>query len=60
MRVTVICPNLRCKTVLQVPEIARGQKVKCGHCGKNFLVPAAPPGTPSSQKPEPAKTSSGR
>ncbi len=46
MAVTVICPNLRCRSVLQVPEQVRGQKVRCGKCGKNFIVPA-----PSTRKP---------
>lgn len=41
MALTIICPNLRCRTVLQVPENVRGQKVRCGKCGKNFIVPAA-------------------
>jgi hypothetical protein len=43
MSVTVICPNLRCRSMLQVPESARGQKVRCGRCGKNFIVPAPAP-----------------
>lgn len=37
--IIVICPNLRCRSVLQVPEHARGKKVRCGHCGQHFLVP---------------------
>lgn len=37
--VIVICPNLRCRKVLQVPEVARGRQVRCGHCGTNFMVP---------------------
>lgn len=39
MPVTVICPNLRCRSVLQVPEETRGKRVRCGRCGKNFRVP---------------------
>jgi hypothetical protein len=39
MAVTVICPNLRCRSVLQVPDNVRGKKVRCGKCGKNFIVP---------------------
>jgi hypothetical protein len=40
MPVTLICPNLKCRTILQVPDKARGRKVKCGRCGRNFVVPA--------------------
>ncbi len=39
----IICPNLRCRAVLQVPESVRGKKVRCGHCGTHFVVPARPP-----------------
>jgi hypothetical protein len=39
MAVTVICPNLRCRSTLQVPDTMRGKIVRCGRCGKNFLVP---------------------
>lgn len=39
MAVTLICPNLKCRTILQVPDKARGKKVRCGKCGKNFIVP---------------------
>ena len=57
MVLTIICPNLRCRSVLQVPDGIRGQKVRCGKCGKNFLVPlAAPAGAPKAPlKPAEAK-----
>jgi len=41
MAVTLICPNLKCRTILQVPDSVRGKKVRCGKCGKNLLVPEA-------------------
>jgi len=41
MSVTVICPNLRCRCMLQVPNDVRGKKVRCAKCGKNFIVPVA-------------------
>lgn len=41
MPITLLCPNLKCRTVLQVPEKARGRKVRCGRCGRNFMVPAS-------------------
>jgi len=39
MAITLICPNLRCRAILQVPENVRGRKVRCGNCGNNFMVP---------------------
>jgi hypothetical protein len=39
MPITLICPNLRCRSLLQVPEQVRGQKVRCSRCGRNFIVP---------------------
>ena len=43
MAITILCPNLRCRTVLSVPDGVRGKKVRCSQCGIAFLVPAAPP-----------------
>ena len=48
--VTVICPNLVCRSVLRVPDRARGQKVRCCRCGKYFRIPLEPsrqPGAPA-------------
>jgi len=39
MAVTIICPHLKCRSILQVPDNVRGKKVRCGRCGKNFIVP---------------------
>lgn len=39
MPVNLICPNLSCRTLLQVPESARGKKVRCSCCGRDFVVP---------------------
>ncbi len=41
MPVQLICPNLRCRKFLAVPEEARGKMVKCQHCQTNFRVPVA-------------------
>ena len=49
MPVTLICPNLKCRTILQVPDKARGRKVKCGRCGRTFLVPNLKNGMPPAQ-----------
>jgi hypothetical protein len=47
MAVQMICPNLRCRKFLSVPEDVRGKLVKCQHCQTNFRVPEA-------RKPDPA------
>jgi hypothetical protein len=39
MAVTIVCPHLRCRSLLQVPDNVRGKKVRCSRCGKNFIVP---------------------
>ena len=39
--VVMICPNLKCRRVLQVPGKYRGQHVKCRYCGLTFAVPLA-------------------
>ena len=39
MSVTVLCPNLKCRMVLSVPEQVRGKKVRCKYCGMTFVVP---------------------
>jgi hypothetical protein len=41
MAITLICPNLRCRSVLQVPDSVRGRPVRCSRCGRNFIVPEA-------------------
>ncbi|MCK6484799.1 MAG: hypothetical protein HUU22_09640 [Phycisphaerae bacterium] len=41
MAVTILCPNLKCRKVLQVPEAVRGKQVRCGYCGSALLVPEA-------------------
>ena len=37
--IAVICPNLKCKRTLRVPEQVRGQVVRCKHCSSVFSVP---------------------
>jgi hypothetical protein len=41
MPVQMICPNLRCRKILSVPEEVRGKLVKCQFCQTNFRVPEA-------------------
>ena len=58
MAVQLICPNLRCRKFLSVPDEVRGKLVKCQHCQTAFRVPengkkpdaaaaAGPAGSPS-------------
>jgi len=37
----LICPNLRCRKILSVPDAVRGKLVKCQHCSTMFRVPDA-------------------
>lgn len=39
MSVQLICPNLRCRKFLSVPDDVRGKLVKCQHCQTMFRVP---------------------
>ncbi|HEV8290601.1 MAG TPA: MJ0042-type zinc finger domain-containing protein, partial [Tepidisphaeraceae bacterium] len=48
MAVQLICPNLKCRKLLVVPEEVRGKMVKCQHCQTQFRVP-------ESKTPSPAK-----
>lgn len=50
--VRLICPNLKCRKILSVPETARGKKVRCRGCGMRVQIPEKEV-TPTSQ-PEPA------
>ncbi len=60
MAITIICPNLLCRSILQVPDSVRGRKVRCGKCGKDFLVPAVdkPKPKPAAPAAKPAETKS--
>ncbi len=40
--IRIICPNLACQKLLAVPEMARGEVVRCRGCGSNIKVPASP------------------
>ncbi len=37
--VRLICPNLKCRTILSVPSAARGKTVRCRQCGSKVAVP---------------------
>lgn len=42
MPVTVLCPNLRCRAKLCVPDRVRGKRVRCPQCSITFQIPDAP------------------
>ncbi len=45
--VRIMCPNLTCRKVLSIPELARGKTVRCKSCGTNIRVPDAKPTEPA-------------
>ncbi|MEM7682311.1 MAG: hypothetical protein AAF288_10185 [Planctomycetota bacterium] len=38
--IRLICPNLRCRAILAVPQTARGRAVRCRQCGFRVQVPS--------------------
>lgn len=55
MAITLLCPRLRCRAILRVPDSVRGKQVRCGECGMAFLVPEAPPKPAPVAPPPPAE-----
>lgn len=49
MAAQVMCPNLRCRRILSVPDDARGKVVRCQGCQTLLKVP--------DPKPNPSTTS---
>ena len=41
--IRIICPNLRCRSVLAVPGSTRGKMVRCRNCGMRVKVPDGQP-----------------
>jgi len=41
MAVPLMCPNLKCRKILSVPDEVRGKLVKCQGCQTMFRVPEA-------------------
>lgn len=48
MPANLICPNLRCRKMLIVPDEMRGKVVKCSNCDTMLKVP---PGKPDAKQP---------
>lgn len=44
--IRLLCPNLKCLSVLTVPLNARGKLVHCRSCRMNIRVPDGSPGEP--------------
>ena len=44
--IRIMCPKLKCRSILVVPELAHGKKVKCSNCMTLFKIPVQLP-TPS-------------
>ncbi len=38
MTTTIICPNIKCRKLLTVPNSYHGPKIRCHHCGLLMLV----------------------
>jgi len=43
MSVQLLCPNLKCRKILSVPDEVRGKLVKCQYCQTMLRVPGAKP-----------------
>ena len=39
MAVQLLCPNLKCRKILSVPEEVRGKLVRCQYCHTMIRVP---------------------
>lgn len=53
MAAQVMCPNLKCRKILSIPDEARGRVVKCQHCQTLLKVPE-----PKGEKKPPQASSS--
>jgi len=53
--VRMMCPNLKCRSILNVPTKARGKIVRCSRCGFRMKVPAAKGIEPAEAQPAPAE-----
>ncbi len=38
-KIRVMCPNLRCRSILNIPVSVRGKIVRCARCGFRVKVP---------------------
>jgi hypothetical protein len=59
MAVHVICPSLRCRKILELPEEVRGTNVSCRYCQMQFRVPQIRRTAPSLRANPPAEAKRG-
>jgi len=52
--IRLLCPNLKCRRVLAVPDSARGRAIRCGACGTSVRVPDSSPAKPAEPDTQPA------
>jgi RNase P subunit RPR2 len=45
--IRMMCPSLKCRTILAVPPEARGRMVRCRACGTSIRVPQQPKAKPA-------------
>lgn len=50
--VRIMCPNLTCRKVLSIPDVARGKTVRCKTCGTNIKIPTHKPSPIKTEQPE--------
>ena len=43
MPAQLMCPNIKCRKILSVPDEARGKVVRCAHCQTALRVPQPKP-----------------
>ena len=55
-KLRVVCANLKCRTILNVPMTARGKTIRCGQCGFRVRIPAPPEDAPGSSTAKPQTT----
>ncbi len=48
--VRIMCPNLTCRKVLAIPEVARGRTVRCKSCGTTIRIPSNKPAPNNSEQ----------
>jgi len=54
--IRLICPNLRCRKILAVPDDSRGKVIRCGQCASTVKVPESPRKPEKTGKPAGAET----
>ncbi len=47
-KLRIVCSNLKCRTILNVPITARGKTIRCGQCGFRVRIPGQSEAAPSS------------